>query len=115
MSGKKSASAPHLGSDLARVDAHAIGPHEYDDSPELTREALQRGAWKVAGKSVTAAEGRAAVRKALGRPPVAVKRPMLSLRTDPDVLAALRASGKGWQTRVNALLREAVERGRFGP
>jgi uncharacterized protein (DUF4415 family) len=33
---------------------------------------------------------------------------MLSLRVDRDVLAALRASGPGWQTRVNALLRKAV-------
>ena len=48
-----------------------------------------------------------------GRPPVAVKRPMLSMRTDAEVLAYLRASGKGWQTRVNALLREAVEQGRL--
>jgi len=51
------------------------------------------------------------LRPARGRPPVAVKRPMLSMRVDPDVLAHLRASGKGWQTKVNALLRQAVERG----
>jgi uncharacterized protein (DUF4415 family) len=49
----------------------------------------------------------------VGRPPVAIKRPMLSMRTDPDVLEKLRASGPGWQTRVNALLREAVEHGRL--
>lgn len=46
--------------------------------------------------------------KKVGRPRAAVTRTMLSLRVDPDVLAALRASGRGWQTRVNALLREAV-------
>jgi uncharacterized protein (DUF4415 family) len=38
---------------------------------------------------------------------------MLSMRVDPDVLAQLRASGKGWQTRVNALLRQAVEQGKM--
>jgi uncharacterized protein (DUF4415 family) len=38
----------------------------------------------------------------------------VKLRLDPDVLAALRATGKGWQTRVNALLREAVGSGRLG-
>jgi uncharacterized protein (DUF4415 family) len=38
----------------------------------------------------------------------------VKLRLDPDVLAALRGTGKGWQTRVNALLREAVGSGRFG-
>ncbi|MDB5731951.1 MAG: hypothetical protein JWQ03_1846 [Variovorax sp.] len=114
MSGKKSASAQHLGSDLARVDAHVIASDEYDEAPELTPEALQSGTCKVAGQPVAAPEGPAGGRKALGRPPVAVKRPMLSMRTDPDVLASLRASGKGWQTRVNALLREAADQGRFG-
>lgn len=48
-----------------------------------------------------------------GRPPVAVKRPMLCMRTDPEVLAYLRGTGKGWQTRVNALLREAVAKGKL--
>jgi len=47
-----------------------------------------------------------------GRPPVTVKRPTLSMRVDADVLAAFRQSGKGWQTRINALLREAVQAGR---
>lgn len=47
-----------------------------------------------------------------GRPAATVVRPMVSMRLDPDVLAHLRASGKGWQTKVNALLREAVEHGR---
>ncbi|MCK6425867.1 MAG: BrnA antitoxin family protein [Burkholderiaceae bacterium] len=49
-----------------------------------------------------------------GRPAVAVPRPMLSMRVDADVLAALRATGPGWQTRINALLREALEQGRLG-
>jgi len=53
----------------------------------------------------------ARLRPARGRPVVAIKRPMLSMRVDPDVLAHLRASGKGWQTKVNALLRQALERG----
>ena len=48
-----------------------------------------------------------------GRPPAEVKRPMLSMRVDPDVLAHLRASGKGWQTKVNAALRTLVQEGRL--
>jgi len=35
-----------------------------------------------------------------------------TVRLDTDVLTYLRATGRGWQTRVNALLREAVEAGR---
>ena len=54
----------------------------------------------------------ARLRPARGRPASAIKRPMLSMRVDPDVLASLRASGKEWQTKVNALLRQAVEQGK---
>ncbi len=55
----------------------------------------------------------ALMRRRPGRPAVAVARPMLSIRVDADVAVALRASGKGWQTRVNALLRQAMEQGRL--
>jgi uncharacterized protein (DUF4415 family) len=46
-----------------------------------------------------------------GRPPGSVAastKQAVKLRLDPDLLAALRASGAGWQTRVNAILRAAV-------
>lgn len=32
----------------------------------------------------------------------------VKLRLDPDLVAALRASGRGWQTRANQILRERV-------
>lgn len=32
----------------------------------------------------------------------------VKMRLDPDLVAVLRASGRGWQTRVNDLLRERV-------
>jgi hypothetical protein len=32
-----------LGSDLKKVDSHVIQPHEYDEVPELTSEAFERG------------------------------------------------------------------------
>ncbi|MBD5399728.1 MAG: BrnA antitoxin family protein [Treponema sp.] len=35
------------------------------------------------------------------------------MRLDADVLDALRKSGKGWQTRVNDLLRQAVSGGQL--
>ena len=33
----------------------------------------------------------------------------LTIRIDADVLAWFKAQGKGYQTRINAMLREAVE------
>ena len=47
-----------------------------------------------------------------GRPPLPVQRPTLNMRIDAEVLAAFKATGPGWQTRINALLRQAVEQGR---
>ena len=54
----------------------------------------------------------AAVKRGRGRPVVAVKRPTLNMRVDADVLDAFKATGPGWQTRINAVLRDAVEHGR---
>ncbi|MBP9219377.1 MAG: BrnA antitoxin family protein [Sterolibacterium sp.] len=46
----------------------------------------------------------------IGRPPSAkpLKVPT-TIRFDADVLAALKASGRGWQTRVNEAMREWVK------
>ncbi|MDR2165666.1 MAG: BrnA antitoxin family protein [Zoogloeaceae bacterium] len=41
-----------------------------------------------------------------GRPPRAAPRKApVTLRLDVDLLAALKATGKGWQTRINEILR----------
>lgn len=48
-------------------------------------------------------------RKARGRPKAAVTKEPVKLRLDADVLAALRASGEGWQTRVNQTLRASLK------
>ena len=51
-----------------------------------------------------------------GRPVGTVKtgaKVSTTIRFDPDLLAALKATGAGWQTRVNEVLREAVRRGKL--
>lgn len=53
----------------------------------------------------------ATIRRGRGRPPVAVPRPTLNMRVDADVLAAFKSTGPGWQTRINAVLRQAVQGG----
>ena len=45
----------------------------------------------------------------IGRPRVATPKVPTTIRFDADVLAALKASGKGWQTRVNQAMREWVK------
>jgi len=44
--------------------------------------------------------------KLRGRPKAEVTKVPVKLRLDPDVLQVLRATGDGWQTRVNRILRE---------
>lgn len=79
----KPASRRSLGSDLARVDAHLIKPHEYKELPELTNEMLAR----------------AVVNKG-GRPRSPNPRQLISLRLPPEVIERWRSTGPGWQTRM---------------
>ena len=46
-----------------------------------------------------------------GRPPLPQTKIAVSIRFDKDVLDALKAGGKGWQSRANALLRRALHLG----
>lgn len=99
MNAKKNA----LGSDLARVDAHVITADEYDEIPELTDADMRRGTWKIGDRAVSEAEGRAAFAARL-------KKQKINVALDPDVLAWFRqqAGGRGYQTLINATLREAM-------
>lgn len=45
----------------------------------------------------------------MGRPRAAVTKVPTTIRLDADVLAALKATGRGWQTRVNEAMREWVK------
>ena len=83
MSASKPASARKLGSDLRRVDAHVIQPHEYEELPELTEEMLAR----------------ATVNKG-GRPKSINPRRLISIRLPETVISKWRATGPGWQTRM---------------
>ena len=42
----------------------------------------------------------------VGRPPKEAPKVPTTIRFDADVLDALKASGKGWQTRVNQAIRD---------
>jgi uncharacterized protein (DUF4415 family) len=44
---------------------------------------------------------------ARGRPPLAVTKQPVTIRLDPDVIAKFKATGKGWQSRINEALRHA--------
>lgn len=43
-----------------------------------------------------------------GRPRTAAPKVSTTIRLDPDVLAAFKAGGPGWQSRMNEALRKAA-------
>lgn len=79
-----------------------------DDAPELTDDFFEQGEWKVGEQPVSAADGAAVLKKALsrGRPRAETTKLALTVRYDADVVEAFRATGKGWQTRMNAALKD---------
>jgi uncharacterized protein (DUF4415 family) len=44
-----------------------------------------------------------------GRPKSAAPKVSTTIRLDADVLAAFKAEGSGWQSRINAALRKAAD------
>jgi uncharacterized protein (DUF4415 family) len=101
MSGKKRAtvkSSKAIGSDLKKVDAYVLGSRDYEEVPELTDEWFRHADLYEGGKLIRR-----------GRPSSPNPKRPVSLRLDPDVLAHFRRSGRGWQSRINAVLRKAAK------
>jgi len=70
-----------------------------DDTPELTDEWFQEADIYKAGRLVRR-----------GRPRSDNPKRSIAIRLDPDVLERLRATGPGWQTRINEVLRAWLDR-----
>jgi uncharacterized protein (DUF4415 family) len=51
--------------------------------------------------------------KKRGRPPVATPKIHIGFRLAPDVVAGVRATGRGYNARVERVLREALAKGRL--
>ena len=87
-----------------------IPPMPEGDNPEWTEEdfARARPASEVHGPAVAAqlVRGRGRPAKAEGE-----RKEAVSIRLSPDVLAHFRATGAGWQGRINDVLLEHVRSG----
>jgi len=79
-----------------------------DDNPEWTAEdfARARPASEVLPELLGAKVARTMLR---GRPKALVTKEPVKIRLDADVLSALRATGDGWQTRINDTLRASLQ------
>jgi len=78
-----------------------------EENPELTREELRRArpAADVLPEVIGEKAAHELLRRSRGRPPKEDRKVNQTLRIDPDVLAAYRQEGKGWQTHINDVLR----------
>lgn len=78
-----------------------------DDAPELTAEFFNRATPMIGGREVSIEEFTRIARKSvpLGRPRIANPKVSVTIRYDADIVAAFKAGGEGWQTRMNDALR----------
>jgi len=77
---------------------------EVSDNPEVTPELLQR----ARPFAEVFPELAASIRRARGKQKLPTKQ-LVSLRIDRDVLEVFKASGSGWQKRINDSLRKAIK------
>jgi uncharacterized protein (DUF4415 family) len=78
---------------------HSSGWIDPDDAPTLTAKLL---------RDAELFEGGTLIRRGPGRPRLASPKEAVHLRLDSELVAKLRESGPGWQTRVNGILRAAL-------
>lgn len=89
--------------ELARLDAHVVQPEEYEDIPELTDDFFENAEIAIGDTVIRPA-------RRPGRPKSEAAKKLVSLRLDSDVVERFRATGPGWQSRINAALREHLDK-----
>jgi len=83
---------------LQKIDETEPDAAAYAEIPELTEEWFEQAALYRGGVLVRR-----------GRPPAVIRKAQVTLRLDADVLDTFRSGGPGWQSRINAALRKALE------
>ena len=81
-----------------------------DDAPEWSKEQFERAEIAVGPTVVSGARGTLA--RPRGRPRKADAKVHIHIRLSPQVLGFFRATGPGWQTRIDEVLRNWVLRRR---
>jgi uncharacterized protein (DUF4415 family) len=89
---------PAWKSNLAKIDATEPDAAAYEEIPELPDAFFEEAALYRGGVLVRR-----------GRPPAVIRKKQVTLRLDADVLDTFRSGGPGWQSRINAALRKALE------
>ncbi|HEY0329620.1 MAG TPA: BrnA antitoxin family protein [Rhodopseudomonas sp.] len=83
-------------------------PAIHDENPEWTAEDFA----KARPASELPPEILAQFKNKVGRPRIESPKVPVKLRLDGAVVEALRATGPGWQTRINDMLKSKISRGK---
>jgi uncharacterized protein (DUF4415 family) len=93
---------------MAKLAKRPISPEMVDDeNPEWTEEDFSKA--RSAAEVLTEIfpkEIATAMLKPRGRPRKEVTKAAVNIRLSPDVVDAFRATGRGWQTRVDEALKD---------
>ena len=100
-----------LGSNFKNIDTHVITPDEYEEIPELEDEFFENAIWNIGGNQVSPETRKTAAREAIKRegPKDPHRKVLLSVRYSPEVVDYFRATGSGWQARMDEVLKEWVK------
>ena len=88
---------------MNQTSISTIVDDDLDEAPELTEADLARAIYKVAGTVVSKEEWQKAAQAQF-------KKQKINITLDPDVVSFFKekAGGRGYQTLINAALREAM-------
>ena len=89
--------------DLVSLDAYEVKPEEYDELPEITEADFARGKWYLNGQEITEEDAK----QVFG-----LKKHKISITLDQDIIAWFKAQakGRGYQTLINAALRDVMQK-----
>lgn len=91
---------------LASKEGDAI-PYEPEDGPYDPNDAEAARAWLAQADLI---RGGKVVRRGRRGPQKAPTKKLVSLRLSPEVIDHFKATGPGWQTRIDSTLMESIKR-----
>ena len=88
---------------MNQTSISSIVDDDLDEAPELTEADLARAVYKIAGKVVDKTEWQKAVQ-------ARIRKTKINITLDPDIVTYFKekAGGRGYQTLINATLRDAM-------
>ena len=90
-----SAKLTNITSNLSKIDSHLITAEEYDEIPKLTNTFFEQADQYRGGELIRR-----------GRPKLEQPKLAITVRYDAEVIEAFKATGRGWQTRMNDALKQ---------